>query len=225
MQPAAAVGALVADHPALFMLDACQAVGQMPVKVDESMCDFLVYTGRKWMRGPRGTGILYARASALSKLGPQPFIDGRSAEWGDDDTYELMAGARRFESGEQHVSGKVGLDIATRYLLDLGVDAVSARVRELSGLFRSEVGALPEVDVVDEGHEQCGIVTFTVRGEATMNMHAQLRAGGLNLSTPGRRNAQYDIGARGIAAVLRAGIHYFNTEDEVERAVGLVSSL
>ena len=225
VQPAAAVGALVCDHRAVYLLDACQAVGQLPVNVDELGCDFLVYTGRKWMRGPRGTGVLYARSSVLSGLGPQPFIDGRSADWRDDDTYELLPGARRFEFAEQHVSGKVGLDVATRYLLNVGIDAVAERIQHLRSRLARGLAELAGLSVLDEGRTRCGIVTFTVRGEATMAMQTQLREAGLNVSAPGRRNAQHDLGARGIDAVLRAAVHYFNTEDEVDRAVQIIAGL
>jgi len=225
IQPAAEVGRVVADHPAIYLLDSCQAAGQVALDVGELGCDFLVYTGRKWMRGPRGTGILYARSSVLDKLGPQPFIDGRSAEWLNDGGYELQPASRRFEYGEQHFSGKVGLAVATQYMLDMGIDAITDRVQALSAALRSGLDALPDVQVCDEGGPRGGAVTFTVRGEASPARGAALREHGLSLSVPGRRNAQYDIGHRGIDAVYRAAVHYFNTEDEVERAIELIAEM
>ncbi len=225
IQPAADVGRAVADHPAVFLLDSCQAAGQMPLDVDQLGCDFLAYTGRKWMRGPRGTGILYARSSVLDRLGPPTFLDGRSATWNDDNTYTLEPGAMRFEFGEQHFSGKIGLDVATRYMLDVGVDAIAARVGELSSRLRNNLGELPEVTICDEGGPRGGAVTFMVRGEALPASGQALRAQGLNLSVPGRSNAQYDLGHRGIEAVFRAAAHYFNTEAEVDKATELIAGL
>ncbi len=225
IQPAAEVGKVVSDHPAIYLLDSCQAAGQVPLDVGELGCDFLVYTGRKWMRGPRGTGVLYARSSVLDKLGSQPFIDGRSAEWLDAGGYRLEPGARRFEYGEQHFSGKVGLGIATRYMLDVGIEAIADRVQMLSHRLRSGLADVTDLEICDEGGPQGGAVTFTLRGEATPEVGASLRSQGLNLSVPGRRNAQYDIGHRGIAAVYRAAVHYFNTEDEVDRAIELIAAI
>ncbi len=224
IQPAAAVGKVLSDHPAIYLLDSCQAAGQLPLDVDELGCDFLVYTGRKWMRGPRGTGVLYARSSVLDQLGPQPFIDGRSAEWLNEGGYELASGARRFEYGEQHFSGKVGLGIATRYMLDVGIEAISDRVQQLATRLRDGLASVPDVEIRDEGGPRGGAVTFTLRGEALPSIGAAMRAQGLNLSVPGRRNAQYDIGYRGIDAVYRAAVHYFNIEDEVDRAIELIAA-
>lgn len=93
VQPARDVGQLCRRHGALFLLDACQTVGQLPVDVDELQCDFLCGTGRKWLRGPRGTGFLYARRSVLesagrddepggpSLVGEPPMIDHTSVRW------------------------------------------------------------------------------------------------------------------------------------------------
>ena len=225
VQPAAAVGAAVADHPAVYLLDACQAAGQMRVDVDEIGCDFAVYTGRKWMRGPRGTGVLYARSSVLDGLGPQPMIDGRSAVWTDLDSYRLVEGARRFESSEQHFAGRIGLDVATRYLLDLGVDAVAERVTSLAERFRSGLSSVPEVELRDTGGPRSGIVSFTVQGGASAAQGEWLRNRGVQLSVPARTMSQADIGVRGIDAVFRAGVHYVNTEAEVDRAVEIVAGL
>lgn len=225
IQRAGEVGRAVADHQAIYLLDSCQAAGQLPLDVDDLGCDFLVYTGRKWMRGPRGTGILYARNSVLDKLGTQPFIDGRSAHWLDAGGYSLEPGARRFEYGEQHFSGKVGLGVATRYMLDVGVDAITERTQALGHMLRAGLEELPQVEVHDEGVLRGGAVCFTVRGTASIDNGLFLREQGLQISVPGRRNSQYDIGRRGIDAVYRAAPHYFNTEDEVERAIELIEGI
>lgn len=226
IQPAAEVGRIVSDHPAIYLLDSCQAAGQMLLDVEELGCDFLVYTGRKWMRGPRGTGILYARSTVLEKLGSQPFIDGRSAEWHDSaKQYSLAPGAQRFEYGEQHFSGKVGLAVATRYMLDVGIGAITERTQALARALRSGIGELPGIEIHDEGGPRGGAVCFTVNGTATPENGAALRRLGLQLSVPGRRNSQYDIGRRGIDAVYRAAPHYFNTEEEVDKAIELIGGL
>jgi selenocysteine lyase/cysteine desulfurase len=225
VHPAAEVGERARRVGALFLLDSCQAAGQMPLDVQDLGCDFLVYTGRKFMRGPRGTGILYARDSAVDQLGSSPFVDGRSAEWTTADSFRFEPGARRFEFGEQNFAGKVGLGVATNYALDIGLDAIAARVGRLASRMRAELGAIEGVDVHDEGLEQSGIVTFTVAGHDPVDVFRHLGRHHVNVSAPGRRNAQNDLGPRGLEAVVRAGVHYFNSDDEIDQLLSVVADL
>lgn len=227
VQPAAEAAARLrsAGSDAIFLLDACQAAGQLRLNVDELGCDFLIYTGRKFMRGPRGTGALYARAEVLDRLGPAVFIDGRSAVWDDDGAgYQLMPGAQRFEFGEYGFGAKVALGVATDYMLDIGVDAIADRVGSLSEQLRTQLESIDGVHVHDEGRERCGIVTFTVDGVGAADMGTVLRANGVNTSAPQRAAAQLDLGARGIGEVIRAGVHYFNTTDELDRLCEIVQA-
>ena len=227
IHPAADVGRVLkaSGSDAIYLLDACQAAGQLPLDVDELGCDFLHYTGRKFMRGPRGTGVLFARNDVHAKLGQTGFIDGRSAVWTSADTYEYMPGAKRFEFGEYGYGGKVGLGVATNYMLDLGIDAIAARVTSLSSLLRFDLSAIPKVAVLDTGTNKCGIVTFDVDGMSAQDVQAALSAKGINVSTPGVMLAQLELGPRSIDAVVRAGVHYFNIEEEVARFCEAVAEL
>ncbi len=222
IQPAAAVGERARALGAIYLLDACQAAGQLPLDVEELGCDFLAFTGRKFMRGPRGTGILYARESVMDQLGPPPFVDGRSADWTGPFTYELAPGARRFEFGEQNFAGKAGLGVAVEYAMSVGLDSVAARVGHLAGTLRQQLETVPGVEVHDEGRHQSGIVTFTVAGSTPSQIQRELASQRINVSAPGKRNAMLDLGGRGLEAVVRAGVHYFNTEEELQRLVGAV---
>jgi len=219
IHPAAGVGQILASSGsnAIYLLDACQAAGQLPLDVDELGCDFLLYTGRKFMRGPRGTGILYAKPNVYERLGSTPFVDGRSAEWSTPDTFSYMPGAQRFEFGEYGYGAKVGLGVATDYMLDIGIKAIAERVTDLAGLLRFDLSAIPGVRLLDQGRNKCGIVTFNVEGKASAQVIADLGAAGFNLSGPGVLNAQLDLAPRSINQVIRAGVHYFNTEEEVAR--------
>ena len=219
VQPVAEVGHLVAPHRAIYLLDACQAAGQLPLSVSEIGCDFLSYTGRKFMRGPRGTGALFARETVMDRLSPPVFVDGHAAVWTGEMTWEANADATRFEFGEIPYAGKAALAVATQYVLDLGLDAIAERIQMLADTLRSRLAETSGVEVLDEGTEQCGIVTFAVEGHDCLELQQQLEAEGINLSAPGQGNAQLDIGSRGLASVLRAGVHYYNTVDELDRLV------
>ena len=216
INPAAQVGAVVAQSDALYLLDACQAVGQMPVDVEDLKCDFLTATGRKWMRGPRGTGILYVRDSIVEGLVDPVFVDGRSALWDSTNTYRPVAGSARFEFGEANHSGKVGLGVAIDYALELGLGAIAHRVRSLAEQMRIQLETVPGVTVTDIGLDLCGIVTFTTDVLPATEVSSALRQRGINTSSLGASNSRWMFESMGVDEVVRASPHYYNTEEEVD---------
>jgi selenocysteine lyase/cysteine desulfurase len=230
---AAAVGALAEKHGVPFLLDACQSVGQMPTDVRELKCDFLVGTGRKYLRGPRGIGFLYARNAFLEgKARCEPvMLDLHGARWDAADSYAPAAGARRFEQYEVSFSAKVGLGVAVQYAMDVGIERAWARTRALASAMREELAKIPEVTVRDVGLAKCGIVTFDVNGVGVAEVRARLRDAGVNVWTSRVcNNTRLEWEARRTEAetsrepglpedVVRASAHYFNKEWEVQRLV------
>ncbi len=224
VNPAAAVGAVARAAGVPFLLDACQSVGQLPIDVATIGCDFLTATGRKFLRGPRGTGFLYVTERKLGEIDPI-VIDGHAAPWSSRTGYELQPDGRRFEVWEQQLAGKVGLAVAARYAKEVGPAASWEHIRHLASGLRQRLAALPGVTVHDRGAVQGGIVTFTVDGVACRDVMTRLRREGINTSAPRVATARIDMEDRGLAGLVRASVHYFNTEGELDAVTAAVGSL
>ncbi len=224
VNPAEAVGRVAKEHGLIYLLDACQSVGQIPLDVQALQCDILSGTGRKFLRGPRGTGFLYVRREFMETIDP-PFVDLFSATWTSDNEFELRADAKRFENWESYVAGRVGLTAAFRYANTLGADNINARVVSLADELRQKLLNIPAISVQDQGVQKCGIVTFTKEGRSAEEITPALRAQGINTSVALKTSARLDLGSRDIESLTRASVHYFNTSAEVERFVEAIQAL
>ena len=216
VNPAAAIGKLAREHGIPFLLDACQSAGQMPLDVEELKVDILSATSRKFLRGPRGMGFLYVREALITALEP-PFLDLHAATWVAPGEYRLRDDARRFENWECNVAAKIALGTAVNYALDWGLEAIEARVALMSAALRQGLAALPGVRLRDRGSRQCGIVSFTVAEMAPAAVVQGLRERGINSSVSRAPSTQLDMHGRGLDALVRAGVHYYNSEEEVAR--------
>ena len=224
INPVEAVGALCKRYEVFYVLDACQSAGQVPLDVERIGCDVLSGTGRKYLRGTRGTGFLYAGPRAQERIEP-PFLDLHAANWTGDSTYEIHPGARRFENWEANYAGKLGLGAAVDYALELGVEVTCERLCELGDNLRESLTTLDGVSVHDKGVVRGGIVTFTVDSVDSVEVHAQLSAQRINTTTSPASHARFDLGHRGLPTLVRSSVHYYNTSREITRFVDAVDRL
>ncbi len=218
LNPAEEIGAVERPESCLFLLDACQSVGHYPVDVGEIGCDMLSATGRKYLRGPRGTGFLYVNRKRLYELTP-PFLDLHSAEWVARDRYRMRDDARRFENWESNYAGIMGLNTAIEYALSLGMDAVWQRIVHLAATLRERLDKVSTVNVRDIGEVLGGIVTFTVDGTSAEMVRKKLEETGINVSVTTKSSTLIDMEERNLESLVRASVHYYNTEEEIKKLV------
>ena len=224
VQPAEAVGKIVNDAGILYLLDACQSVGQLPVDVRKIGCDFLSMTGRKYLRGPRGTGFLYAKARTTAHIEPI-FLDNHAAKWTDDNAYTVSGDAKRFENWERYFAGVIGLKVAADQANELGIDAIWAHLRELADGLRARLAAVKGVTLTDLGQVKGAIVTFAVAGTDHNALKMALRQKAINVSVSTQFSSRLDLKGRGLVNVVRASVHIYNTEAELDRFVEALGSL
>lgn len=224
VNPIEGIGKIAREAGILYLVDACQSVGQMPIDVQKIGCDMLSTTGRKYLRAPRGTGFLYVRRGLIEQLEPAG-IDMHAATWVAPDRYEVRSDARRFENFETSYASRVGLATAIDYALQWGIDNIWRRIKLLSYQLRTQLSPLPGVIVHDRGITQCGIVTFTIEGIDPEEIRQKLALQNINVSVTSRNSTLLDMTARGLTTMVRASVHYYNTEEELMRFSAAIEQL
>ncbi len=218
IQPAAEIGKVCRETGAIYLLDACQTVGQMPIDVGEIGCDVLSATSRKFLRGPRGVGFLYVRSAIGDRIQP-PLLDLHAAKWTSRDTYKVREDARKFENWETNVAGKLGMGVAVDYALEIGLDVIWDRVKHISRMLRSRIAEIPRVKIYDVGVDKGGIVTFAVDQLPSTTVRDQLFARGFNTTTSTVLSTRFDMEERAAPPLVRASVHYITTMPECDLLV------
>lgn len=224
VNPAAAVGKIARAHGIPFLLDACQAVGQMEVDVEAIGCDMLSATGRKFLRGPRGTGFLYVRRALLRQLEP-PMIDHFAAPWVSRDRYQLRDDARRFETWENNYAARLGLGVAVDYALSIGLGPIEQRCRLLADRLRNGLRAISGITIRDLGRAPGAIVSFTMKGYEADTIVNSAATAGITIGASDPSSTRIDAEVRALPMVVRASPHYYNTEAEIDRLIAHLAGL
>ena len=208
-----------------YLVDACQAVGQLPIDVSRLHCDYLSVTARKFLRGPRGIGFMYASDRALARGDYPLFVDMRGAKWVQSDRFEIAPDATRWEDWEFPYALVLGLGAATDYAQQVGIDTAHSRSMDLATLLRRQLAELEGVALLDRGREQSAIVTAGIAGWNAADVAANLRKQGINTSATLRWYGLKDFEHTTVESALRLSPHYYNTEEEVEAAVSAIAHL
>ncbi|MCL1586943.1 MAG: aminotransferase class V-fold PLP-dependent enzyme [Actinomycetia bacterium] len=221
---AIAVGEVAARHDVAYLLDACQTIGQMPIDVREIGCDMLTGTSRKYLRGPRGVGFLYVRDSFADRLDPV-FVEVENAPIVLPDSYTLARGAHRFETWEKSYANVAGFGAAIDYAMDVGIAEMWERIQRLASTMRQQLSMIEGVTVRDRGLTKGGIVTFEVDSRQTLEVRELLAERSINVSVSTPFSAPYDMHARSIEGLVRASVHAYNTDNEIDDLISAIQIL
>ena len=224
MNPVAEAGRLCRAAGVPLLVDACQSVGQLPIDVDQLGCDVLTSSGRKFLRGPRGSAFLYVRSAFLPRLEPR-LLELQGATWVAPDRFELLPHAGRFEQYDGNVAGRIALGVAADHAMSWGIEAIAERNRHLAEGLRARLAELPGVTVQDKGAVRSAITTFTIEGVPAADVTRRLHAEGVNVRASTATQAQLDLGHRGVDAVVRASVHYVTTDEELDHTAKLVRTI
>ena len=224
VNPARDVGRIAKKHGIPFLLDACQSVGQMHLDVQKIGCDFLSATGRKYLRGPRGTGFLYVQEDWIERLEP-PLLDQYAAELIDANTYEIRTDARRFENWERYFAGQAALGQAVDYAMELGLEAIERRVVDLAACLREGLQETGVLELTDQGVKKSGLVTFQHQRLDAEQVKMLVSKQNINVSTSSGSGMKLSYLERGLDGLVRASVHYYNTAEEIKKFITAVRSL
>lgn len=214
MIPIVAIGQIAHKYGILYLVDACQSAGQIPVDVKEIGCDMLAVTGRKYLRAPRGTGFLFVRKAVQDQL-KLTFIDGSTAAVVTEDDFKVRDDARRFELYEKNRALLLGLGKAVEYALNIGVDRIWLRIQYLAGLLRNQLENIEGITVHDTGDQKCGIVTFSVKGIDSATVKNLLAEKQINVSVGKAVSTLIYMNKHHLTSIVRASVHYYNTVEEI----------
>ncbi|HVI43711.1 MAG TPA: aminotransferase class V-fold PLP-dependent enzyme [Chitinophaga sp.] len=225
IQPVNEIGRLCRQYNTLYLLDACQSVGQLPLDVKEIQCDFMSVTSRKFLRGPRGAGFLYVAEHVL-QAGYEPlFIDMRGADWIAENQYQPKPDATRFEDWEFAYALVLGTGAAIDYLLQLDQHKVERQVKYLSAYLRTGLQTIPGVTTHDKGQEPGGLVTFHIQGKEPNAVKKELADRNINAVTSHRNFSVIDFTEKKIDWAIRVSPHYYNTIGELDACVEAVKEI
>jgi selenocysteine lyase/cysteine desulfurase len=225
VQDVVGVGEVCEELDVPYIVDACQAAGQLVIDVAHLKCDFLAATARKFLRGPRGIGFLYVSDRALSRGDYPLYVDMRGATWTAPDDMKLAPDARRFEDWEFPYALVLGLGAAVAYAQMVGVARAGARAVHLANELRARLAALDGVRVLDRGRDPCAIVTLEVAGHDVVDIVSELRRRHINASASLAWYGLIDMAEKHAASAVRLSPHYYNTLEEVDAAVEAIGEI
>lgn len=222
--PIAELAAIARRHRVLYLVDAAQTAGTVPIDLGRVDVDLLAFTGHKGLFGPTGTGGLYVREG----IDLQPLVRGGT---GSDSAHEVQPAFMPdiVESGTLNVAGIAGLAAGARFVAEIGVEAVQAHERRLAARFIELAAAIPRVTVYGptDVAARCGIVSFSVAGASPSEVGLLLDESFGIMARTGLHCAPSAHRTLGTfpEGTVRFGFGWFNTAAEVDAAAAALRQI
>lgn len=217
------VGKIAHDHGLLFVVDASQTAGAVPIDMERMNIDILCFTGHKGLMGPQGTGGMCIREG----IEIRPFKVGGSGVHSYDKE-QPSPYPTRLEAGTLNTHGIAGLSAALDYLNDVGIEAIAAKENALMRRFYEGVSKIDGVTVYgDFASERTAVVALNIRDEDSSMISDVLYEDYEIATRPGAHCAprMHEALQTTEQGAVRFSFSWFNTEEEVDAAVLAVSEL
>ncbi len=226
IQPVAEIGALARSRDILFLVDAAQSAGRVPIDVNEIQCDFIAFCGRKSLLGPQGTGFLYSKEVHMEHLRPL-VVGSRAGNVIDENSFEFVAGPHKFEAGVLNTGGVLGLAAAVEYIEDIGLSAIQSRLKTLSKLLVSELQMIPELDLYGaaELDVQAGIVAWNLLEMDPNQVARELDQMANIIVASGGQGSRLAMRHLGVEEIVRSSVHFYNSEEEIHKLIKAIKDL
>lgn len=227
LQPVAEVGQIARDHGLVFLVDAAQSVGHVPVDVQAMQADLLAAPGHKGLLGPLGTGILYIAPEVEQQLSPI-----RQGGTGTDSSLASQPTSMpdQYESGNHNVPGILGLGAGVSFLQERTVEAMRRHDQQLTAMLIQGLSAVEGVTVhgPSDVRRRVGVVSISAAGFQPQELAMMLDAAcGIQVRA-GLHCAPLMHGTLGTlehGGTVRFSLGVFNTAQQVELAIGALAEL
>jgi cysteine desulfurase/selenocysteine lyase len=218
VQPVEEIAEIAENRGIMCLIDAAQSAGHMEVDVKQLKADFVAFPGHKGLLGPVGTGFLYCAENVQKELKPLN-LGGGTVDEVTDKGFNLTEAPACFEGGTQNIAGFIGLGAAIDYLERIGMPSIEKHSKKLTQIMYQEIQGLEKVTTYGSPENIYGIVSFNIDN---INPHDLAKIldetksicvrSGFHCAIPSMKH----IGAYEIGGTVRASIHYYNTQEEIE---------
>jgi cysteine desulfurase/selenocysteine lyase len=218
VQPVTEIGKIAEESNVLYLVDAAQSAGHMKLNLKEINADFVTFPGHKGLLGPIGTGFLYCAEKSVEKLQPMNLGGGTVLDVTEGE-FEFEDVPARFEGGTQNIAGFIGLGVAVDYINRIGLEKIENHSKKLTSKMFQEINDIENTIVYGSPENIYGIVAFNIDG---VNAHDVAKIldelknicvrSGYHCAIPAIRH----IGAYELGGTVRASLHYYNTEEEIQ---------
>lgn len=217
INPVEEIGKLAKQYGCTYIVDGCQAVGQIPVNIDMLNCDAYITTGRKWLRGPRGTGFLYINKMAeidttQLDLASADLIFDKDLNISD---IQIRNDAKRFELWERSIANVLGLSNAIQE--SFFHDSMLNNMRNHVNLIRSEIIDNRNFTLIGKEKSESLIIGFYLNNpEKESIVERSFKDVDISISTMHDWDCPLHFPKNGATKIFRIAPHYYTDEDTIQ---------